>query len=80
MTRANPCAGRYAGCTADPAGARMCVPCRAAHAAKEAARRAARKADGRCVVCARRAARVEGEPLTTCPTHREYYRARAAGA
>lgn len=72
----NPCAGRYAGCTADPGdGARMCENCRGEHNRRAAARRSELRAAGRCVVCSARA--VKG--LTTCAAHREYYRARAAG-
>lgn len=65
--------------TALDGGAR-CDECRRAHNAREAARRAERKAAGRCTVCGERAVRVEGEPLATCTTHREYYRARAAAS
>lgn len=79
MIRNNPCKGRYAGCTADPPHDHgKCDSCRAVHNANEAARRAARKAEGNCVVCGARAVKVDGESLTTCKTHREYYRARAA--
>ena len=77
MSRANPCKGRELGCTADcPEGGR-CDPCRKAHNARETARRQARKAARRCTVCGRKAARVGGQALTTCPTHREYYATRA---
>lgn len=55
-------------------GRARCAACAKAHRAQEAARRAERKAEGKCVVCGARAARVGGEPLTVCPAHREYYR------
>lgn len=78
--RQNPCAGRYAGCTADNVDARMCDNCRAEHNRRERERRAALKDAGKCLVCGKRAAVVEGVTLTTCRAHREYYRERAAAA
>lgn len=70
--------GRCKDCAStDLVGAR-CAECSAAHNAREAARRAERKADGKCTVCGERAVRVDGGALTTCKAHREYYRARAA--
>jgi hypothetical protein len=75
------CAGHYAGCTADPpANRRMCDSCRESHNARAAERRAVLRAKRRCIVCGRQAVRVDGAWLSTCDTHREYYRARAAGA
>ena len=63
-------------CGGDATGPR-CEACRRRHNAKEAARRAERKAAGRCTVCGAKGARVNGGTLTVCPTHREYYAARA---
>lgn len=60
-------------------GARRCKACALTHNARETARRAERRARGLCHVCGGKGARVDGETLSTCPTHREYYRARAAG-
>lgn len=76
-------AGHYPGRCKDcanpaVAGRARCAACGKEHNAREAARRAERKAAAKCVVCGERAARVDGEPLSTCPTHREYFRARAA--
>lgn len=76
-SRANPCKGREAGCTADCDEGGRCGNCRAAHNARETARRQARKARRQCRVCGAKAATVGGEPLTTCPTHRAYYAERA---
>lgn len=77
--RQNQCVARLAGCTADPAPNRlMCEACRVEHNKRAAERRAALRAAGKCVVCGRRAARVAGESLATCPEHREYFRARGA--
>jgi hypothetical protein len=75
--RANPCKGRESGCTADCAEGGRCEPCRQAHNARETARRQARKDACRCTVCGAKAARVGGQSLTTCPTHRAYYAERA---
>lgn len=73
----NPCKGREDGCTQDPPvdGGR-CDSCRALHNAREASRRAERKAAAKCTVCGGRAVVLDGAPLTLCKTHREYYRAR----
>lgn len=59
-------------------GGQRCEQCRRSHNAREARRRASRKAEGKCSVCGERAVKVGGVALTTCATHREYYRARAA--
>jgi hypothetical protein len=75
--RENPCAGRYAGCTADNGDARMCDNCRAEHNRRERGRRAALRAAAKCTVCGGRAVVVDGKALSTCKVHREYYRARA---
>lgn len=70
--------GRCKDCAStDLVGAR-CAACAAAHSAREAVRRAERKAAGKCTVCGERAVRVDGQTLTTCKAHREYFRARAA--
>lgn len=75
----NPCTGHYAGCTSDPPEGRcMCPSCARTHADNAAARRAERKAAGKCSVCGKAAFKVEGARLSTCKTHREYYRARSA--
>lgn len=73
--------GRCRDC-AQPAedGAARCAVCAKVHARREKVRRDARRAAGRCVVCGERAARSGGVVLTLCPEHREYYRARKAGA
>lgn len=72
--------GRCKDCAAlAPDGAR-CDVCRVAHNAREAGRRAARKAACKCVVCGKRAAVVAGVALSTCAAHREYYRVRAAAS
>lgn len=74
--RCNECAA-----AAEP-GRSRCAACAKAHNAREAARRAERKAAGKCVVCGVRAARSAGEALTVCPEHRAYYaerRRKAAG-
>lgn len=68
--------GRCKDCASTELVGARCKACAAFHAEREAARRAKRKAAGECVVCGARAARVDGQSLTTCPTHREYYRAR----
>lgn len=74
----NPCSGRYDGCSGDPPeDRRMCDGCREKHNALEAARRAERKAAGKCVVCGGAAVKLDGTRLSTCKTHREYFRARA---
>ena len=72
--------GRCKDC-AEPAleGAARCDTCRKAHNARESARRAERKDAGKCTVCGERAVKVDGVRLSTCETHREYFRARAAG-
>jgi len=79
MTRENPCKGRESGCTADCEEGGRCDNCRAAHNARETARRAERKAAGKCTVCGAKGVVVNGVRLTVCKTHREYYRVRAAG-
>jgi aerobic-type carbon monoxide dehydrogenase small subunit (CoxS/CutS family) len=56
-----------------------CAECRLAHNAREAARRKARRTAALCTVCGAKAVTVDGEPLSTCKAHREYYRTRAAG-
>lgn len=66
-------------CSHDADAGARCARCAKAHRRREAERRAAHKAAGACVVCGERAARVNGQTLTTCPVHREYYRARRAG-
>ena len=82
VSRANPCKGREAGCTADCEAGGRCANCRRLHNARETARRVERKARRRCTACGARAAKVGGQVLTTCQTHREYYaeRARLASA
>ena len=75
--RENPCAGRYAGCTADNGDARMCDNCRAEHNRRERERRAALRDAGKCTVCGKPAVKVDGIKLATCAEHREYFRARA---
>jgi hypothetical protein len=75
--------GRCKDC-AEPAikNAARCEACRKEHNKVEARRRRERKEAGLCTVCGGKAIVVDGEPLTTCKTHREYYaeRARAARA
>lgn len=76
----NPCKYHYAGCTTVlDEGGRCCASCRREHNAREAARRAERKAAKACTVCGKPVVRVDGVALTTCKAHREYFRARAAG-
>jgi hypothetical protein len=72
--------GRCKDC-AEPAldGMQRCAVCRVAHNAREAKRRKARRKAGECTVCGAKAIVVDGWTLSTCETHREYYRARAAG-
>ena len=77
MKRANPCRGRYAGCTADPSGRGMCESCAAKHAAKTAAKRADRERKRLCRYCGEPAAIVNGAAIGTCALHREYYAERA---
>lgn len=79
--RQNPCKGREEGCTADCDAGSRCDNCRAIHNAREAQRRQERRAKGKCVVCGAKAATRDGQPLTLCPTHVEYYaeRQRSAG-
>ncbi len=71
--------GRCKECAA-PAleGMHRCAECRTAHNAREAARRKARRKAGVCTVCGAKAVLVDGATLTTCKTHREYYRERAS--
>lgn len=72
--------GRCKDCAATaPKGTSRCDGCRAAHNAREAARRAERRTAGKCVVCGKAAVKIDGKPLRTCKAHREYFRARAAG-
>lgn len=80
MSRANPCKGREAGCTADCEAGSRCANCRRRHNARETARRIERKARRRCTACGAKAVKVGGQPLTTCQTHREYYAERARPA
>lgn len=64
-------------CSADPAPNRSrCEACLAVSREREAVRREKRKRAGQCVACGKRA--VKG--LTLCAEHREYWRARMAGA
>ena len=79
MTAPNPCRARRAGCTGDPEpGRSKCAHCRAVLARDEATRRAARRAACACIVCGADAdVGADGQPLGTCPTHREYFRSRA---
>jgi len=78
--RDNPCHHRYAGCDgAVDKGARCCEPCRLKHNRRAAESRARLKRKKACTVCGAPAVVVDGQPLTLCKTHREYYRARAAG-
>jgi len=61
-------------------GGRRCKGCKALHNAREQARREERKRKRLCRVCGEKAAKDEaGNVLSTCGTHREYYRARVAG-
>lgn len=56
-----------------------CETCRPLHNAREQARREERKRKRQCRVCGAKAVKDEaGRLLSTCSTHREYYRARAA--
>lgn len=63
-------------------GKARCAEHATAHNAREATRRADRKAAGKCTVagCSKRARRVDGVTLATCAEHGEYFRARAAEA
>lgn len=73
--------GRCKDCS-NPADGARCDACRVAHNAREATRRADRKAAGKCTVagCSKRARRVDGVTLATCAEHGEYFRARAAAS
>jgi hypothetical protein len=68
-------------CSAAPLpDGRRCEVCKATHNARERARREERKRKRLCRVCGEKAAKDEaGNVLSTCGTHREYYRARVAG-
>jgi hypothetical protein len=68
--------GRCKDCSSEELDGSRCAECKVAHNAREAARRAERQAAGRCTVCGKRAIKVAGVLLTTCKTHREYFRAR----
>lgn len=72
--------GRCKDCTYAATDGARCADCRHAHNAREQARRAERRAAGKCTVCGDPAVSVAGARLTTCATHREYYRARWAEA
>lgn len=61
-------------------GGRRCQACRLAHNARAAMARRMRAAAGKCWVCGKPGARVDGVRLGTCPNHREYFRIRAAEA
>jgi hypothetical protein len=75
VSRNNPCKGREAGCTANPKpGESRCKVCRAAHNAREAARRAARRAECKCWVCGAEARLVGGVYQATCEVHQHYRR------
>jgi hypothetical protein len=70
--------GRCKDCS-EPAtkDAARCEACRKEHNKVEARRSKARKEAGLCRVCGAKAVVVDGEPLSVCKTHREYYAARA---
>jgi hypothetical protein len=62
-------------CSSAPAPGRVrCKPCLAVAREREAARREAHRAAGRCVVCGRKAMRER----SMCNEHLAYYRARTA--
>lgn len=88
MAGEHPCRGREAGCLGSCLGTR-CDPCRAVHNAREAARRAARRKAGQCLVCAQPVARTKLQEAGTkrvkeaaryCRAHLEYYAARSRAA
>jgi len=71
----NRCRGRERGCTAYPKpGESRCQNCKAAHNAREAARRAARRATCKCWVCGDDAMLVRGVFAKTCEEHEHYRR------
>jgi len=80
MSRKNPCKGREAGCRwkhllAPPTGAgSRCAVCKAAHNAREAVRRAARRSECQCWVCGGAALRIGGVYQATCAAHVHYRR------
>lgn len=75
MSRNNPCKGREAGCTAKvKPGASRCANCKAAHNAREAARRAARRKECQCWVCGADSLVVGGVYQPTCAAHVHYRR------
>jgi hypothetical protein len=56
-------------------GGRRCDACRLLHNAREQARREERKRKRQCRVCGEKAIKDDsGRLLSTCQTHREYYR------
>lgn len=72
--------GRCKDCSANAIeGLQRCEDCRAAHNAREAERRAERRDAAKCWVCGQRAVVVNGQALSTCKIHREYFAARARG-
>lgn len=72
--RANPCRGRYAGCTRDPVyEGGLCAPCRLEHASRQATRVAAFRKRGLCSVCGRKAVALAAATLSVCRHHRRYY-------
>lgn len=81
-SRNNRCKGREAGClwkrlfypAEAEAGATRCKVCRAAHNAREAKRREARRQQCQCWVCGAVAVQVAGVYQATCLVHVHYRR------